>query len=128
MADFVSELATRCNINVDMAKKGLGAILAFMKAKLPTDVFSKVTAAVPESENAISAFQSATEAAGGVLDAVKKLFGGADVLAKLAKLGFSTEQITSFIPKVLEFLKGKLPADAMNQVAHLLPVPETAGV
>ena len=80
----------------------------------------------------ISAFQSAPEASGGMLDAVKgavgKIFGGGEVLSKLTKLGFSTEQLTSFIPKVLEFLKNKLPADVMKQITGLLPVPEAAGV
>jgi len=131
MADFISDLASESNVNQDQAKKGLGAILAFMKDKLPADAFSKVNAAVPGADGMISAFQSAPEAHGGMLDAVKgavgKLFGGGEILAKLSKLGFSTEQLTAFIPKVLEFLKGKLPADVMKQVSGLLPVPEHAG-
>nr|UXE44397.1 hypothetical protein Hi04_10k_c2220_00031 [uncultured bacterium] len=130
MADFVSDLAAKCGINNDMAQKGLGAILAFLKDKLPTEAFTKVSATVPGADGMISAFQSAPEASGGMLDAVKgavgKLFGGADALAGLTKLGFSTEQLTSFVTKVLEFFKGRLPTEVMKQITGLLPIPETA--
>ena len=66
----------------------------------------------------------------GVLHALTewagKLFGGgaSAALAKLTSLGFSAEQVKSFLPKVLAFLKGKLPPEAMKQISGLLPVGE----
>jgi hypothetical protein len=43
-------------------------------------------------------------------------------------LGFSAEQFKSFIPPVLDFLKGRLAADALKQLSGLLPVGEEAAV
>jgi hypothetical protein len=57
-----------------------------------------------------------------------KVFGGGSgaALAKLSQLGFSAEQISAFVPKVLEFLKGKVPDNVLEQVNGLLPQPEEA--
>jgi hypothetical protein len=57
-----------------------------------------------------------------------KLFGGgaSAALAKLTSLGFFANQVKSFLPKVLAFLKGKLPPEAMKQISGLLPVGEEA--
>jgi len=131
MADIVAELAAKCNLNADMVRNGLGAILSFLKSKLPTEAFSKLSAAVPNSESMMAAAQSAPEASGGVMDAVKgavgKIFGGGgEVIAKLSKLGFSTDQLAAFLPKVLEFFRGRIPADVLKQVEGHLPIPETA--
>ena len=70
---------------------------------------------------------------GGVLHALTdwagKLFGngGASAaLAKLTSLGFSADQVKSFVPNLLAHLKGKLPPEAMKQISGLLPVSEEA--
>jgi hypothetical protein len=135
VSDFISELANKSGINLDMARKGLGAILAFFKEKLPADTFAKVNAAVPGAEGLMAEAAAAPEAQaeGGVLHAITewagKLFGGggaAAAMAKLTALGFSAEQVKSFVPKVLAFLQGKLPPEAMKQISGLLPVGEEA--
>jgi hypothetical protein len=128
MAESISELASQSGVSLDMAKKGLGALLAFLKDKLPPEVFSKIQAALPGADASAA---PAGEAHHGVLDAVKglagKLFGGggaAAVLAKLSEAGFSADQIKSFLPRVIAFLKARLPGDVMAKVAHLLPAEE----
>jgi hypothetical protein len=135
VSDFISELASRSGINLDMARKGLGAILAFFKEKLPADTFAKVSGAVPGAEGLMADAEAApqAQAEGGVMHTLAewagKLFGGGGasaVLAKLTALGFSPEQVKSFLPKVLDFLKGKLPPEAMKQISGLLPVGEEA--
>jgi uncharacterized protein (DUF2267 family) len=135
VSDFISELASKSGINLDMARKGLGAILAFFKEKLPADTFAKVTSAVPGAEALMTEAESAPEAhaEGGVMHAISewagKLFGGGGAsaaLSKLTSLGFSADQIKSFLPKVLAFLKGRLPPEAMKQISGLLPVGEEA--
>jgi hypothetical protein len=135
VSDFISELANKSGINLDMAKKALGAILAFFKEKLPADTFAKVTAAVPEAEGLMADAAAAPEAQaeGGVMHAITewagKRFGGGGAsaaLSKLTSLGLSADQIKKFLPNVLAFLKGKLPAEAMNQISGLLPVGEEA--
>src|SRR4051812_9875424 len=100
--DVITTLASRCGINADQARKGLGAVLEFIKGKLPADAFSKVTAAVPGSERMMAAAQEAPESSGGILGAVTgavtgavgKLFGGGagELVSKLTQHGFSAEQ------------------------------------
>lgn len=128
MADIVSELATKCGISPEQAKKGFGALLAYFKEKLPADMFTKIGEAVPGAQQMIaSAAESGKEASGGVLSAVSglasKVFGGGapEVVSRFSQLGLSADQIQSFLPKVMEFLKTRLPADVMSKISGLIP-------
>jgi hypothetical protein len=62
------------------------------------------------------------QATGGVVGAVKaplgSFFGGGSeaLISKFGQLGMSADQIQTFIPKVLEFPKGKLPENLANRV------------
>jgi hypothetical protein len=131
MADIISDLAGKSGVSADLAKKGLGALLSFVKEKIPSESFAKISGAIPGAEGMmIAAAERSPEPSGGVLGAVTglagKLFGGvggAGALAsKLTQLGFSPEQLQSFVPTVLEFLKGKLPGDVMNKITALIPL------
>jgi hypothetical protein len=63
---------------------------------------------------------------GAVAGAVGKVFGSGagELLSRLTQLGFSPEQLRAFVPRVLEFLKGKLPPDVLKQVTALIPAQE----
>jgi hypothetical protein len=133
MADVISDLASKCGISPDLARKGLGAVLGLFKQKLPEESYAKLSAAVPNSDALVEAAENAPEASSGVLGAIGgmagKLFGGGgagELLGKLTKLGFSADQIGAFVPKILEFLKGKVPESVLKQVAGLLPQPQEA--
>ena len=129
MADFISDLATKAGVSPDLARKGVGAILALFKDKLPAGAFAQVQSAIPNASNLMAGAQAALQEApsGGVLgavgDAVSKLFGGgaAELASHLTHLGFSADQLKSFLPGVLEFLKNKLPPDVVKQVSAFLP-------
>jgi hypothetical protein len=128
MADFISELATKAGVSPEMAGNGVGAILTLLKEKLPADIFSQVLSAIPNANNLMThAKESQEGSSGGVLGAVSaavsKLVGGgaADLTNRLSHLGFSAEQLKSFLPRVLEFLKGKLPADVLKHASAHLP-------
>src|SRR5262249_10950514 len=111
-----------------------GIILALLKAKLPAESFAKVNEAVPGAENMMAAAADTTEEGnGGVLGAVRgaigKILGGGGtdaLLAHFGQLGMSPEQVQGFLPKVIEFLKDKLPEDVWNQVSNLLPTAQEA--
>ena len=132
MADIASELATRCGISTEAAQRGLGVVLALLKSKLPEETFSKISSAVPNADSMMAAAADISEPSGGMMEVVKgalgKIFGGGTdaLLAKFANLGLTPEQIHEFIPKVMEFLKGKLPDNVMNQVTALLPTTQEA--
>ena len=132
MADPIAELADKTGISEDQAKKGLGAVLAVSKEKLPADVFSKMKSAVPDADEAMQAAETGEKSSGGgILGAVSglagKIFGGGGasaVLSKLSAFGLSAEQIKSFLGNVVSFFKDKLPADTMEKVNALFPVGE----
>ena len=133
MADTVTDLADKTGISPDQAQKGLGAVLGVLQNKLPADTFSQVSAAIPGSDGMMAAAESGQgSSSGGVLGAVTamvgKLFGGSgtELVSKLSGLGFSAEQVTSFLPNVLEFLKARLPEGLMSKVSGLLPGPKEA--
>jgi hypothetical protein len=129
VADFISDLAAKAGVSPDLARKGLGAVLALFKDKLPANSFSQVLEAVPNASNLMTDAHAALQAApssgilGAVGEAVSKLFGGsaAELASQFTHLGFSADQLKSFLPNVLEFLKSKLPGDILKQVTALLP-------
>src|SRR5262245_47879117 len=133
MADIASELATKCGISADVAEKGLGVVLSLLKSKLPADVFNKVSAAVPGADHMMATVADmGEEAASGVVGAIKgaigQIFGGGTdaLLAKIGQLGMSPDQLHDFLPRVVEYLKGKLPEHVMNEISGLLPTTQEA--
>jgi hypothetical protein len=128
MADFISDLATKSGVSPDLAEKGVGAILALLKDKLPAGAFSEVLSAIPNASNLMAAAQAPQESSGGgILGAVSKLVGGgtAELTSRFTQLGFSADQLKRFLPNALEFLKGKLPAEAVKQASAFLPGAQT---
>ena len=131
MSDIVSDLAAKSGISPEQAKKGLGAVLSFVKESLPEGTFAQVRAAVPDSDQIMAAAGPHEESSGGILgtikDAASKLFGGggaAALLSKLSSLGISAEQAKGFLPQVMEFFKSKLPDSVVKQISGLLPIPQ----
>jgi hypothetical protein len=129
MADFITELASKCGINPDMAKKGLGTLLATFKHALPAESFAKIESAIPQAGEMVADAQARGAApTGGLVGTIKdmagKLFGGGTheaLTEHFGKLGFSADQAKSFLPHVVECLRSKLPADLMHHVDALLP-------
>jgi uncharacterized protein (DUF2267 family) len=131
MAELINELASQSGISTEQAQKGLGAVLGFLKSRLPADTYARVSAAVPDGASAAAAEPPAQEPGGllsGLAGAIGKLFGGGgaaqELVAKFTHLGFSAEQLQTFLPRVMEFLRGKLPDDVMKQISGLLPAPQ----
>ena len=133
MADITSELATKCGISVEAAKKGLGLVLGLLKSKLPDDSFAKLSQAIPGADTMMaSATDSGGEASTGVLGAVKgavgKIFGGGTeaLLAKIGQIGLSPEKIQAFLANFLGSLKGKVPENVVNQISDVFPAAQHA--
>ncbi len=133
MADITTELASKCGISVESAKKGVGVVLGLLKSKLPNDSFAKLTQAIPGADNMMAnVADTGGEASGGVLGAVKgavgKLFGGGTdaVLGKIGQIGIAPDKIPAFLTNFLGSLKGKVPENVMNQISDVLPAPQEA--
>jgi hypothetical protein len=128
MADFISDLAAKTGISPDLARKGVGVILALLKDKLPAGAFAQVQQAIPNANNLMAAADVPQETSGGILskvgDVVSKIVGSggaAELASRFTQLGFSPDQIKKFLPLVVEFLKNKLPADVAKQLSALTP-------
>jgi hypothetical protein len=115
-----------------MAKKGLGAVLAFLKGKIPAESFNKVSNAIPDADGLMAAADAdqGESSGGGLLGAAAgmagRLFGGgsgggAALASKLTKLGFSPDQLQGFLKNALDSLRGKLPADVVDKLSSFLP-------
>src|SRR5262245_50308539 len=110
MADIVSDLASQCGISAEQAKKGLGAVLEMFKKEMPAETYSKVEAAVPGAQDMVTQAEQTPESSGGLLSsitgAIGKIFGGGGgvqaMVGKLGQLGFSADQLKTFVPKVME--------------------------
>jgi hypothetical protein len=135
MAEVINELADKCGINTEMAKKGLEALLGAFKHGLPAESFAKIEGAIPGVKELLAGAQAGGEqAAGGLLAGIKnlagKLFGGGQgheaLAAHFGEMGFTAEQYGRFLPQVGGWLKSKLPPDVMQKVSALLPHEESA--
>jgi hypothetical protein len=130
MSDIVNELAEKSGISPEQAKKGLGAVLSYVKESMGEDTFSQIHAAVPNADEYMAAAEPGEKASRGIMGSIKdaagKIFGGggaAALLSKLSSLGISTEQAQTFLPQVMEFLKSKLPESVTKQFSNLFPAP-----
>jgi hypothetical protein len=127
MADIINELASQSGISPEMAKKGLGMLLAAFQHALPAERFAKIEGAIPGADKLLTDAQ-AEESARGVLGSIRSLAGGlvgggdaAALASHFGQLGFSSEQVSCFLPQVVDFLKGKLLSDLMRKITTLLP-------
>jgi hypothetical protein len=119
----ISNLASSIGLPIDMFKSGIGAILNFLKEKLPGNLFGQVQEKVPESNKMMEQAAAAPEAPpGGLAATVTQALGAAGAVgalfSKLSALGLSLDQIKAFLPKALEFLKAHLPANLVSQVTN----------
>jgi hypothetical protein len=129
MADFVTDLANRAGIDKDMARKGAGAVLAYLKRKVPAETFAKLSNSVPQADDLMASSDAAagqSKSPGGVFSAVKgalsKMMGGeAGLAGKLNQHGFSAEDIPGFLKHAVSSLKANVPEDAHQQLDKAMP-------
>jgi hypothetical protein len=116
-----------------MAKKGMGAVLSFLKGKLPAKTLAKVSNAVPEADGLMAVAEPHRGEAGGkgmlgvVTGLAGKRLGGGALVSKLTPMGFAPEQLQGFLKNVLDFLKGKLPDDVLKQLTGWFSIWPGAG-
>ncbi len=129
MSDLISALSTHTGLDPDLAQKGLGAVLDFLKERLPAELYAKVEAALPRAGDAISSFLAGKQAP-GLLEKAGGMLGGAiggkasdlsQVVERLSASGMSVDQAKTFLPKLGEHLKGLLPDEVLDQIAARVP-------
>ena len=130
MDELLQKLAEGVGISPETARGGVGAVLSFLKEKLPDGMFGHVEDSVPEADGMVKAFEAKNgSSGGGLISAVTgmagKLLGGsgadaARLIEMLAKSGLSMSQVASFLPKVLDFLRPYLPPEVLEKVSELI--------
>ena len=131
MADFISDLAAKAGIDASTAQKGVGALLSTLQQHVPSDLYTKVSGAIPNAANLLSTFQSAPAAPkgtglGDLASLAGSLLGGkseaaSTLISQFSKAGFSMDTAKTFLPLVFTFLKDKLSPDTMKQVENAIP-------
>jgi hypothetical protein len=132
MDEIIKALAEHSGISEETARNGLGAILGFVKEHLPEGLAGQLQQALPDAEKLTTSFEEnkAPAASGGLLGAVAglagKIFGGGSgdiskLNGLLGQAGLGLEQVPSFVPKALELLKDKVPAEIYEKIVELIP-------
>src|SRR4051794_7029669 len=109
MTDLVTILATKTGIDPGTIRKGLGALLQFVKGHLGPEAFSKVQATLPGAEEMTAAYESEKGSGGGLFGALAGLAGnlmggqageGAKLMGMLSQAGLDPQQVQAFLPSV----------------------------
>lgn len=94
---LVSMLTSKLGVNDNQAQGGLGSMLTLAKEKLPATDFSKLTKLVPNA----SKYMELAKTLGAVAGPLKNMAG---LNGALGKLGMTSQQQTSFVPTVTDYL------------------------
>ena len=141
MSDSVNALSSATGLSTDLVHSGLGTILSFVRQHVGEETYQKIEQSIPGASDFLNRFESAPEGKapgtgglfGAVTDLAARFLGGkSGELAKLVesfnKLGFTPQQVESFLPKALDFLRAHLPAELVEQIVAKLPaMAELAG-
>jgi len=131
MSDIVDALATQTGISPELAHKGLGALLSFLKEHLGEGIFGQIESSIPDASSAISKFESSPEGShGGLLETIFQLAGKllgaqgeetAKLAAALTRLGLTPQQLETFVVKAFELIKAHLSPELVQLVLSRLP-------
>lgn len=105
--DLISTLAAQLGVDPKQAEGLAGSVLGQLQQNLPAEQAASVGAAVPE----LDAWKQAG-GDGGALGGLLGALGGdqAALIAKVASLGITPDQILAAVPAILAFAKTRLPA------------------
>jgi hypothetical protein len=133
MDEILKTLAEHTGIDVETARKALGAVIAFLKEHLPEGLAGQLMNALPDASNLAKAYESTAPApasSGGLIGALTGLatkFLGANageatkLLGMLQNLGLDLKQIEAFLPKVIELIKAHIPAELYEKIVAMVP-------
>ena len=134
MDEILKTLCEHTGIDIETAKKALGAIIAFLKEHLPKELSGQLMGALPDAHGLASSYEAAAPAeaasSGGVMGTLTALatkFLGENageatkLLGMLQNAGLDLKQIEAFLPKVIELIKAHLPADLYEKIIAMIP-------
>jgi hypothetical protein len=133
MDEILKTLCEHTGIDIETAKKALGAIIAFLKEHLPEGLSGQLMKSLPDAHGLASDYEAtapAAEAQGGLMGALTGLatkFLGENageatkLLGMLQHSGLDLKQIEAFLPKVIELIKAHIPAELYDKIIAMIP-------
>ncbi len=132
MDEILKTLCEHTGIDLETAKKALGAIIAFLKEHLPEGLSGQLMKSLPDAHGLASDYEATAPAtsSGGLMGALTGLatkFLGENageatkLLGMLQNAGLDLKQIESFLPKVIELIKSHIPAELYEKIIALIP-------
>lgn len=107
-------IGSQLGLSPDVAKAGVGAILAYAEGALPAADFQKVSAAIPGSGDNIQAAKDAGAVTGPISDVT-------GLNAAFGKLGITPEVANQLVPVVTDYVGKVAGPDTANLVKGLFP-------
>jgi len=108
--ELIARMSESVGIDVELARKSIGIILAFLQKEGPTAEVGQLVAALPGSEAAI-AEASATAGGGGIMALGGQLMGA----------GLSMGQIQSLGKQLFAYGREKAGEDVMGPIVGAVP-------
>jgi hypothetical protein len=131
MADFLTELASKADLESDEAHHGVGALLSMLKERLDPAAFAHLQNAIPNSGQMLSRFEDKMQMTGGVLAAVKSVAGkllgageqdpAASSESHFDRAGLSPDQLKNLLPILHGMLANRLPRQVLDQIRKHVP-------
>ena len=133
MDELIKLITSQLGIDASVANSSVGKLMALLKENVGSELFEQIAGAVPGAESAATqAAQSSEPAAGaGLLGKLtgmassmlgSKAGGGLEIASALASSGIPTDKLGPLVNLVLEFLKGKLGEETVDQIVGKLPM------
>ena len=110
---LVSSLMSSLGLNPEQAVGGAGALLGLAQTKLAAEDWSKIAAAVPDTDDLVKTANSLGEI-------TNQADGLADLSDAFSKIGLSFEQVTRMVPVLSDYVAKSAGADLGNKLSSVL--------
>jgi len=132
MEEFIQSIAKQLGISEDVAKSITAKVMGLIKGKLGDSDFSSLASKIPGADNLAAGNAGITEGSGGggLLGSLTKMASsaiggdageGLEIAGMMKSAGLDTEQGTSFLSKMVEFIKEKAGDQIVDQITEKIP-------
>jgi hypothetical protein len=131
MQEFIQSITQQLGIGEDTAKSATSGVLGFLKDKVGGDTFSSLLSKIPGADQFVGdGGGESSDSGGGLLGGITSMASsaiggdageGIELTSLLQNAGLDAEQGTSFLGKLVGFIKEKAGDDIVQQIAEKIP-------